>query len=427
MRARPSEPPPPAKTSGPPEPETRRPRAARSSGGKDRHSKVNTAKGPRDRRVRLSVPTAVQFYDVQDRLGYDQPSKAVEWLIQHAKAAIDELAQLPQAGDVAAPEPQPQPQPQPPPQPQPQTSAVFSAPSLGPAYASYERHGLPPGVAPPFAQGAVEGMARGGPGYDPSMAPHESHMYRSGSSDIAGSSARVESRAKARERARERAKEKHHTGLEREPVPRGSGSGSYIPPYAMLPSQMSSALQHPFQAPSRQPGYFNFPEPFPSAAFGYPPAYAPPEPSPSSLPSVSHYFVENPPGALAGRYPASGSSPNFPSFAPGPPAARPGPSSFSSLLNEPQYSGFPSQGYYPMASPYPRPPSSSLLGQSSGSRQQAGAAYPSPPSHLVRPAHDRQPPLHGTTPHSLDPNFYNPQIPTRLQVFEEIEEEFKQP
>ncbi|KAL3685308.1 hypothetical protein R1sor_003330 [Riccia sorocarpa] len=70
-------------------------RPARPSGGKDRHSKVNTAKGPRDRRVRLSVPTAVQFYDVQDRLGFDQPSKAVEWLIHKAKDAIDELGRLP--------------------------------------------------------------------------------------------------------------------------------------------------------------------------------------------------------------------------------------------------------------------------------------------------------------------------------------------
>lgn len=67
----------------------------RSTGRKDRHSKVCTAKGPRDRRVRLSAHTAIQFYDVQDRLGYDRPSKAVDWLITKAKAAIDELAELP--------------------------------------------------------------------------------------------------------------------------------------------------------------------------------------------------------------------------------------------------------------------------------------------------------------------------------------------
>ncbi|KAB1995656.1 hypothetical protein E1A91_D13G179200v1 [Gossypium mustelinum] len=67
----------------------------RSIGRKDRHSKVCTAKGPRDRRVRLSAHTAIQFYDVQDRLGYDRPSKAVDWLIKKAKSAIDELAELP--------------------------------------------------------------------------------------------------------------------------------------------------------------------------------------------------------------------------------------------------------------------------------------------------------------------------------------------
>ncbi|XP_020580520.1 transcription factor TCP2-like [Phalaenopsis equestris] len=68
-------------------------RVSRVSGGKDRHSKVWTVKGLRDRRVRLSVSTAIQFYDIQDRLGYDQPSKAVEWLI---KAAADSIIDLPE-------------------------------------------------------------------------------------------------------------------------------------------------------------------------------------------------------------------------------------------------------------------------------------------------------------------------------------------
>ncbi|KAL8152460.1 hypothetical protein V2J09_010220 [Rumex salicifolius] len=69
-------------------------RVSRASGGKDRHSKVWTAKGLRDRRVRLSVTTAIQFYDLQDRLGFDQPSKAVEWLIKAARDSIDELPSL---------------------------------------------------------------------------------------------------------------------------------------------------------------------------------------------------------------------------------------------------------------------------------------------------------------------------------------------
>ncbi|KAK7257379.1 hypothetical protein RIF29_31317 [Crotalaria pallida] len=67
----------------------------RSTSRKDRHSKVYTSKGPRDRRVRLSAHTAIEFYDVQDRLGYDRPSKAVDWLINKAKPSIDKLAELP--------------------------------------------------------------------------------------------------------------------------------------------------------------------------------------------------------------------------------------------------------------------------------------------------------------------------------------------
>ncbi|KAL3519930.1 hypothetical protein ACH5RR_018079 [Cinchona calisaya] len=66
-------------------------RIVRSAGRKDRHSKVSTARGPRDRRVRLSPTTAIQFYDVQDRLGYDRPSNAIDWLMKEAKAAIDAL------------------------------------------------------------------------------------------------------------------------------------------------------------------------------------------------------------------------------------------------------------------------------------------------------------------------------------------------
>ncbi|KAF5764705.1 putative transcription factor TCP family [Helianthus annuus] len=75
-------------------PSSRIVRVSRASGGKDRHSKVLTSKGLRDRRIRLSVSTAIEFYDLQDRLGYDQPSKAVEWLIKAASSSIDELPSL---------------------------------------------------------------------------------------------------------------------------------------------------------------------------------------------------------------------------------------------------------------------------------------------------------------------------------------------
>ncbi|XP_060179025.1 transcription factor TCP2 [Lycium barbarum] len=75
-------------------PSSRIVRVSRASGGKDRHSKVLTSKGLRDRRVRLSVNTAIQFYDLQDRLGCDQPSKAVEWLLKAAAPSIAELPPL---------------------------------------------------------------------------------------------------------------------------------------------------------------------------------------------------------------------------------------------------------------------------------------------------------------------------------------------
>ncbi|CAA2996063.1 Hypothetical predicted protein [Olea europaea subsp. europaea] len=69
-------------------------RVSRVFGGKDRHSKVCTVRGLRDRRIRLSVPTAIQLYDLQDRLGLNQPSKVVDWLLNAAKHEIDELPPL---------------------------------------------------------------------------------------------------------------------------------------------------------------------------------------------------------------------------------------------------------------------------------------------------------------------------------------------
>ncbi|XP_050870861.1 transcription factor TCP13 isoform X2 [Lathyrus oleraceus] len=69
-------------------------RVSRSLGGKDRHSKVCTIKGLRDRRIRLSVPTAIQLYDLQDRLGLSQPSKVVDWLLEATQSDIDKLPPL---------------------------------------------------------------------------------------------------------------------------------------------------------------------------------------------------------------------------------------------------------------------------------------------------------------------------------------------
>ncbi|KAG8652370.1 transcription factor TCP5 [Manihot esculenta] len=69
-------------------------RMPRSFGGKDRHSKVSTVRGLRDRRIRLSVHTALQLYDLQDRLGLSQPSKVIDWLLDATKNDIDKLPPL---------------------------------------------------------------------------------------------------------------------------------------------------------------------------------------------------------------------------------------------------------------------------------------------------------------------------------------------
>ena len=62
------------------------------SSKRDRHSKINTARGPRDRRMRLSLEIARKFFDLQDMLGFDKASKTVEWLLIKAKSAIKELS-----------------------------------------------------------------------------------------------------------------------------------------------------------------------------------------------------------------------------------------------------------------------------------------------------------------------------------------------
>ncbi|KAL6183005.1 hypothetical protein ACLB2K_044416 [Fragaria x ananassa] len=69
-------------------------RVSRTFGGKDRHSKVSTVRGLRDRRIRLSVPTAIQLYDLQDRLGLSQPSKVIDWLLEVTDDDIEKLPPL---------------------------------------------------------------------------------------------------------------------------------------------------------------------------------------------------------------------------------------------------------------------------------------------------------------------------------------------
>nr|KYP39493.1 Transcription factor TCP1 [Cajanus cajan] len=65
---------------------------AKKPAKKDRHSKIYTSQGLRDRRVRLSIEIARKFFDLQDMLGFDKASNTLEWLFNKSKRAIKELA-----------------------------------------------------------------------------------------------------------------------------------------------------------------------------------------------------------------------------------------------------------------------------------------------------------------------------------------------
>ncbi|KAG5527914.1 hypothetical protein RHGRI_028741 [Rhododendron griersonianum] len=58
---------------------------------KHKHSKIFTAQGLRDRRVRLSIETARKFFDLQDMLGFEKASKTIDWLLKNSKAEIKDL------------------------------------------------------------------------------------------------------------------------------------------------------------------------------------------------------------------------------------------------------------------------------------------------------------------------------------------------
>ncbi|KAL4568623.1 hypothetical protein LXL04_024238 [Taraxacum kok-saghyz] len=62
-----------------------------ASSKKDRHSKIFTAQGPRDRRVRLSIEISRKFFGLQDLLGFDKASKTLDWLFTKSKTAIKDL------------------------------------------------------------------------------------------------------------------------------------------------------------------------------------------------------------------------------------------------------------------------------------------------------------------------------------------------
>ncbi|XP_071710438.1 uncharacterized protein [Rutidosis leptorrhynchoides] len=60
---------------------------------KEGHSKIYTAQGPRDRRVRLSIDIARKFFCLQDLLGFDKASKTLDWLLTNSLIAIKELVE----------------------------------------------------------------------------------------------------------------------------------------------------------------------------------------------------------------------------------------------------------------------------------------------------------------------------------------------
>ncbi|XP_076930391.1 transcription factor CYCLOIDEA-like [Bidens hawaiensis] len=60
---------------------------------KDAQSKIYTAQGPRDRRVRLSIGISQKFFCLQDLLGFDKASKTLDWLFAKSKKAIKELVE----------------------------------------------------------------------------------------------------------------------------------------------------------------------------------------------------------------------------------------------------------------------------------------------------------------------------------------------
>ncbi|KAJ6795369.1 transcription factor TCP12-like [Iris pallida] len=58
----------------------------------DRHSKIRTTRGLRDRRMRLSIDIAGRFFALQDMLGLEKASATIEWLLEQSKPAIDRAA-----------------------------------------------------------------------------------------------------------------------------------------------------------------------------------------------------------------------------------------------------------------------------------------------------------------------------------------------
>nr|QZL11051.1 CYCLOIDEA2 [Rhododendron camtschaticum] len=73
-----------------PGPKSAAPKAKRAA-KKHKHSKIFTAQGLRDRRVRLSIETARRFFDLQDTLGFEKASTTIDWLLKNSGTEIKDL------------------------------------------------------------------------------------------------------------------------------------------------------------------------------------------------------------------------------------------------------------------------------------------------------------------------------------------------
>ncbi|RLN38695.1 transcription factor TEOSINTE BRANCHED 1-like [Panicum miliaceum] len=155
---------------------------ASAAARKDRHSKICTAGGMRDRRMRLSLDVARKFFALQDMLGFDKASKTVQWLLNTSKAAIQEIMTDDASSECV----------------EDGSSSLSVDGKLNPA-----ELGLGGGDQQPKGNGRSEGKK---PAKPRKAATAPKPPRKSGNAHPVPDK---ETRAKARERARERTKEKH--------------------------------------------------------------------------------------------------------------------------------------------------------------------------------------------------------------------------
>lgn len=157
---------------------------AAAAARKDRHSKICTAGGMRDRRMRLSLDVARKFFALQDMLGFDKASKTVQWLLNTSKSAIQEIMT---------------------------DDASSECVEDGSSSLSVDGKPNPAELLGGGDQQPNKGNGRSGEGKKPAKArkPATTPKPPRKSSVNAHPVPDKETRAKARERARERTKEKH--------------------------------------------------------------------------------------------------------------------------------------------------------------------------------------------------------------------------